>query len=312
VRRNLGYVLVGLAGLLLTVAVLAVVWAPDEVKRTPLDVDSHTVYEGQAAKIDPATNEFVEKPVYAIQDTKADSARSSDDHILFVETSCLVVDTGGDRVCVDGDNPNLVTADVDVFATDRRSGLGVADKNLPAGTVVHEGLNNKWPFDVQKKTYPYWDGLLGRPIDMVYDGEEKIQGLDTYRFKATVQDEPVEVAEGIPGTYSNVITVNVDPGTGAIVKGGQDQQRYLDDGTQVLDVDIVWTAETIQDAVDDAKANNSKLTLVLTVVPIVGFAVGGLFLLAGLFLVMRGNRPATRTAAPAGSGGPTRQPAAAS
>jgi hypothetical protein len=312
VRRNLGYVLVGLSGLLLAVAVLAVAWAPDQVKRTPLDVDTRTLYEGQAAKIDTATNAFDEKPVYAIQQTRADSSRSSDDHVLFVETSCLVVDTGGERVCVSGDDPNLITADIDIFATDRRTGLGVSDPHMPADSVVHEGLNNKWPFDVEKKTYPYWDGLLGRPIDMVYDGDEEILGLDTYRFKATVEDEPVEVAEGVPGTYSNVVTVNIDPGTGAIVKGGQDQQRYLDDGTQVLDVDIVWTAETIQNAVDDAKANNSKLTLLLTVVPIVGFVVGGLFLLAGLFLATRGDRRTSSTTAAAGSGGPKKQPAPAS
>ena len=63
---------------------------------------------------------------------------------------------------------------------------------------------------------------------MVYEATEEIEGLETYRFVATVEDEPVEVAEGVSGTYSNVVTVNVDPKTGAIVRGGQDQQRYLD------------------------------------------------------------------------------------
>jgi hypothetical protein len=297
-RRNMGYVLVGLGALLLAVAVLAVTWAPDHVKKTPLDVDTETIYEGEAAKYNTSTNEFIPHPVYAIQKTKADSENSSADHILFVETSCLVVDTGGDRVCVDDSDPNLVTAAIDIFATDRTTGLGVSDPHLPPDTVVHEGLVNKWPFDVQKKTYPYWDDLVGGPIDMAYDGTEDIDGLETYRFKATVADEPVEVAEGVSGTYSNVVTVNIDPTTGAIVKGGQDQQRYLDDGTQVLDVDITWTAETIQDAVDDAKANGQKLNLLLTVVPIVGFVAGALLLLAGIFFVAR----ASRRPAPAAKG----------
>ena len=144
-----------------------------------------------------------------------------------------MVDTGGDRVCVDGDDPNLITADIDIFATDRVTGLGVEDDNLPPETVLHEGLVNKFPFDVEQKDYPYWDGLIGRPVDMVYEDTETIEGLETYRFVATVEDEPVEVAEGVPGTYSNVVTVNVDPATGSIVKGAQDQQRFLDDGTQV-------------------------------------------------------------------------------
>jgi hypothetical protein len=304
VRRNMGYVLLGLSGLLLAVGVLAVTWAPDMVKKTPLDVESRTVYEGEGGKIDTATGEFDVGPVYAVQETKTDSDSSSDDHVLFVETSCLVKDTGGDRVCVDDSDPDLLTADIDIFATDRRTGLAVDDDNLPADAGPHQGLINKWPFDVEKKTYPYWDGLVGRPLEMVYDGTESIQGLETYRFVATVEDEPVDVAEGVPGTYSNVVTVNVDPTTGAIVRGGQDQQRYLDDGTQVLDVDIDWTAETIDNAIDDAKANDRLLTLLLTVLPIVSLAFGALFLVGGLLMV-RGGRSG-RTAAPATSAAPVK------
>ena len=95
------------------------------------------------------------------------------------------------------------------------------------------------------------------------------------------------MAEGVPGTYSNVVTVNIDPTTGAIVKGGQDQQRYLDDGTQVLDVEITWTAETIQDAVDEAKSNGRLLNLLLMIVPIVGLAGGALFVLIGLLALRK-------------------------
>jgi hypothetical protein len=259
-------------------------------------VSSHTVYEGEGAKINTETNEFDLQPVYAVQETKSDSENSSDEHVLFVETSCLVVDTGGERVCVDGDDPNLLTADIDVFATDRVTALGVEDSNLPEDAVAHVGLVNKFPFDVEQKNYPYWDGTIGRPVEMVYEDTETILGLETYRFVATVEDEPVDVAEGVPGTYSNVVTVNVDPATGSIVKGGQDQQRYLDDGTQVLDVDITWTADTISNAVDEAKSNAQSLNLLLKIVPIVGFVVGGLALLVGLFVLRRSDRSGRRAA----------------
>ena len=94
-RRTMGTVLIGLGGLLLTMAVLALAWAPGVVKKTPLDVDTTTVYAGEAAKIDTATGVSTAKPVYAITRTKADSGESSDDHVLFVETSCAVFDTGG-------------------------------------------------------------------------------------------------------------------------------------------------------------------------------------------------------------------------
>ena len=37
------------------------------VKKTPLDVDMTTVYEGQAAKLDPLTGAFDTKPAYVIR-----------------------------------------------------------------------------------------------------------------------------------------------------------------------------------------------------------------------------------------------------
>ena len=75
-RRTLGYVLLALSGLLLTLAVVAVTWAPGAIKKTPLDVSSRTVYEGEGAKLDTATNAFDLVPVYAVQVTKSDSENS--------------------------------------------------------------------------------------------------------------------------------------------------------------------------------------------------------------------------------------------
>ena len=284
--KILARVLMGLGAFLLIAGILAVAWAPGMVKKTPLDVETTTVYEGQAAKIDPATGAFDKKPVYAIRETKSDSKKSSDDTVLMIETACAVFDTGGAQVCVNGNDPDLITASVDIFATDRVTALSVDDKNLPEGTVVPEGLINKFPFDVEKKSYPFWDGDIGRAVDIEYDGTEELFGLDTYRFSYTVTDEPIEVAEGIPGTYSNTVTVNVDPTTGSIVRSGQDQQRFLDDGTPALDIQVLGTDDTVKDAVDEAKTAGQSLFILLTVVPLVGF-IGGALCLVGGFLLLR-------------------------
>ena len=285
--KILARVLMGLGAFLLIAGILAVAWAPGMVKKTPLDVETTTVYEGQAAKIDPATGAFDKKPVYAIRETKSDSKKSSDDTVLMIETACAVFDTGGAQVCVNGNDPDLITASVDIFATDRVTALSVDDKNLPEGTVVPEGLINKFPFDVEKKSYPFWDGDIGRAVDIEYDGTEELFGLDTYRFSYTVTDEPIEVAEGIPGTYSNTVTVNVDPTTGSIVRSGQDQQRFLDDGTPALDIQVIGTDDTVKDAVDEAKTAGQSLFILLTVVPLVGFIGGALCLVAGFLLLRR-------------------------
>jgi len=288
--RVLARVLLGLGVFLIIAGVLAVAWAPGVVKKTPLDVNTVTNYEGEASKI--GVDDFAKKPVYAITMTKVDSKKSTDDHALFVETSCAVFDTGGAKECVNGNDPDLITASIDIYAEDRVSALSVDDKNLPEGTVVPEGLINKFPFGAEKKSYPFWDGTLGRAVDIEYKGEKTLFGLKTYEYSYTVKDEPIEVAEGTPGTYDNVITVNVDPKTGSIVKSGQDQQRYLEDGTPALDIQVVQTDASVKTAVDEAKTNGKSLTLLLTIVPIVGFVGGALCLLAG-FVLLRRPRPET-------------------
>jgi len=294
--RVLARVLLALGVFLIVAAVLALTWAPGVVKKTPLDVDTITRYEGTAAKLDPLTGAFDTKPAYAIRHTMVDSNKSSDSTVIMVENACAVFDTGGAKVCVNGNDPDLITATTDIFATDRVTALAVQDKNLPADAVPHEGLVNKFPFDVEKKTYPFWDGDVGKAVDIDYVGTKNLFGLDTYEFSYTVKDVPINIADddpatpeddAIPGTYDNVVTVYVDPKTGSIVKSGQDQQQYLEDGTPAADVKLTQTDASVKEFVDDAKAAGKQLTIVLTVLPIVGFVGGILCLLGGLVLLMR-------------------------
>ncbi|WP_028650673.1 DUF3068 domain-containing protein [Nocardioides halotolerans] len=285
--KVLARVLLGLGGFLLIAGILAVSYAPGVVKKTPLDVDTTTIYEGQAAKLDPLTGDFETRPAYAIRHTMADSKKSGDDHVIMVETACAVFDTGGAQECVNGNDPDLITASIDTFAEDRVSAEAVDDKNLPADAVAHKGLINKFPFDVAKKTYCFWDGDVGDCVDIDYQGTETLFGLKTYKFSYTVKDVPIQIGEGITGTYDNVVTVYVDPKTGSIVKSGQDQQQFLDDGTPVADVVLTQTDDSVKDAVDEAKTAGTMLTILLTVLPIVGFAGGILCLLGGIALVMR-------------------------
>jgi hypothetical protein len=238
------------------------------------------------------------KPAYAIKRTLADSEKSDDDTVLMVENTCAVFDTGGAKECVNGNDPDLITASTDIFATDRVTALAVESKNLPPDAVPHEGLINKFPFDVEKKTYPFWDGDVGRAVDIDYKGTETLFGLSTYEFSYTVKDIPIQIGEGIPGTYDNVVTVYVDPKTGSIVKSGQDQQQYLEDGTPAADVVLTQTDASVKEAVDEAKTAGTSLTILLTVLPIVGFGGGILCLLGGLVLLRRRPQHGQRVAEP--------------
>ena len=283
----LGLVLIGLGAFLVVAAVMAQVWAPGVVKRTPIDVNEQTNLAGNAQKFDPTTGKLKSDPIYAVIITKADSNASDDNVVVFAQTTCVVVDDGSSpHVCVDDKDPRLISAEIDVFAADRKTGLAVNDpKYLPADAVPHEGLVNKWPFDAQKKTYPYWDTVLGKSVDAVYDRTAEVRGLKTYVYKVTTKDAPIEIAPGIKGTYDSVKQIYVEPRTGAVINQTEDQQRYLQDGSKVLDLQLEFTdaqqakfAKKVGDQLD-------QLDLLLTTVPIVGYAVGIPLLLIGFALV---------------------------
>lgn len=290
-RKWFGAVLVALGAALVVAAVVAQVWAPDAIKRTLIDVNETTYLEGSADKLNPETGKLESNPIYALSITESDSNASSSDVAVFVQTTCVVIDEGQERVCVDGKDPRLITATIDTFAADRHSAMPVNDySGLPADSVPHEGLVNKWPFDSHKKTYPYWESTLGEQVDAVYDRTADVKGMETYVYKVTVSDAKTDVVEGVPGTYDTVKEIYVDPRTGGIVNQTEDQQRYLKDGQKILDLQLAFTDEEQQAKVDEVNDKYKLIDLALNVVPVVGYAVGIPVFLIGLALLFMSRR----------------------
>jgi hypothetical protein len=293
VRKIVGLILLGLGSFLIVTAVLATVWAPGVVKKTPVDINNKTFLGGEAQRVDADTGKLgTAVPIRIVSITQADSKKSTDKVVVFKAGSCVVENADGNAPdCVDGDDPRLVSADESNFATDRVSALAVKNGSfLPADSVQYEGLVNKWPFDSEKKTYPYWDGTVGKAVDAKFDGTEKLAGVDCYRYKINIDKAPIEIAKGINGTYTNEVVIWVEPKTGAIQNQSQNQQRYLDDGTEVLNLKAEFTPEQIKKSSADTKDSMRLLSLVTTVVPIVGFVGGVLCLLAALALLVLGGR----------------------
>ncbi|GAA2153058.1 hypothetical protein GCM10009844_36940 [Nocardioides koreensis] len=285
-RKWLGSVLVALGAFLVVAAIVAQVWAPDNVKRTPIDVNNTTYLDGQADHLNPETGKLESDPVYALQINQTDSNKSDGEVAVFVQNTCVVIDTGQDRVCVSDKDPNLLTHEVDVFAADRHTALSLNDeKYVPDQTVEHTGLNNKWPFDAQKTTYPYWDGTLGRSVDAVYERTTEVKGLEAYVYRVDIKDEPAEVLDGVQGVYDDVKEISIDPRTGAILNTTENQQRYLEDGQKILDLQLEFTDDTQQAKVDEANTKWDQINLVLNILPVVGYAVGIPVLLVGLALL---------------------------
>lgn len=284
--------LVFLGAFLVTVAILSLVYASGQVKKTPLDTDSVTRLSGEAQVAGPDGLENT--PVKAVSITHADSELSTGEVILFQNSSCLVRDPNGTAPdCVAADDPagTLLSASTSTFATDRRTAVSVPDfESLPADAAPVEGLVNKFPFDTEQKTYPFWDGLVGGTVDAVYQGEEDIDGLATYKFLVTVKDQPIEIADGVPGTYNTEKTMWVEPRTGAIMDQQESQTRLLDDGSTFLDLNFGFTEETVAANIESGKDNAGQLALLTRTVPLVGGILGILALLGGFALSAMGGR----------------------
>ena len=299
-RKWFGSVLVALGAFLVVAAVVAQVWAPDNVKRTPIDVNDTTYLDGQADHLNAETGKLESDPVYALQINQTDSNKSDGEVAVFVQNTCVVIDTGQDRVCVSAKDPNLLTHEVDVFAADRHSAMMLNDeKYVPDETVKHYGLNNKWPFASQKTTYPYWDGTLGKAVDATYERTTDVKGTEAYVYRVDIKDARVEVLDGVQGVYDDVKEIFIDPRTGAILNTTENQQRYLEDGTKILDLRLEFTDGTQQAKVDESNTKWDQIDIVLNVLPIVGYAVGIPVFLIGLALLFMGRRSRGRGETPA-------------
>ncbi|MDO5501549.1 MAG: DUF3068 domain-containing protein [Actinomycetia bacterium] len=276
-RKSVGYVLLGLGAFLLTTALLVAFYVPGQVKKTPLDTNSETRLSGHAAAVPSGES----GPVRALSHTVANGQLSDSDVVVFDTFTCLVLDDGSVEDCTDDGEMGspLITASTDSFATDRVTAEAVQDEKYVSSTSRHEGLVNKFPFDVKQETYPFWDGVLGRTVDAVFQGEEQVEGFDTYRFMTNVQNESAEIASGIQGTYSSEKTMWIDPVTGQIIKQHELQTRQTADGTTVLDLDFGFTDETVAANIESARDNGGQLSLLSTAPWILGLL--GLLALAG-------------------------------
>lgn len=292
-RKTIGAVCAFLGMFLVIVAVLAQTWAAGQLKKTPLDVDSVTRLSGDAVQYTEAgINPF---QVKATSTTKADSEKSDDDVVVFKTSTCLVKDTNDVGDCVSAEDPlnRLLSAGFDDFAVDRHTAEAVNDpKYLPEDAEEHHGLVNKWPFDTEKKDYTYWIGP--ETATAVYDRTEEVQGLETYVFKVTAEPAPIQIAEGLDGTYAENTELWIEPITGQIVDQVSEQIRTAND-QPFLDLNISFTDEQVKENVDDIGGDADLLTLATKTVPIIGYAVGIPLLLIGLALTfLGGGRTASR------------------
>jgi hypothetical protein len=300
-RRVAGYALVGLGVFMLTLAPMLRFYVYPRLAVAALDQFSSTVSAAKAATIfSTARRAEVRTDLVATRRIRGD-----------VNGSSRGVATWDVFQRVDDADGALVSATTDRVAFDRRTSLAVhcCGENVNGVEVEHEGISYKFPFGTEKKTYPYFDLNLRRSMPMVFQETAEVDGLPVYRFRQRI--EPTKIAElEVPGSvigarepsvtigrfYSTTRTVWVEPRTGLIVKGQEEQLSTGRDrtGADVLtltDATLTSTDATVKQQVEVAADGRRRLGLLAIFGPLVLFGLGAV--LTALGMVMTSGPPET-------------------
>lgn len=309
-RRWIGLVLIGLGAAFLVLAPMVKYYAVPKLAVAPLNLDpaDPSLNAGVAEKLlDIATlTERTNVALTSTRYTKADVAASQQagGNVGVYETFSRVNDDQG----------KLVTAGTQRYAFDRTTNVlqTGSGSNLDGDPITEEQIANdatmplKLPFFVDKtKSYNYFDTSLGKGFPVTFTEETAIDGLTVYKYEATIPATQIGEQEGLaalvgsddpsfaaPRFYANQRVLFVEPLTGQVVNGSEDQLQTFrgPDGTDkitIIKAKLGFTEQASADAVAEAKTNSAKLKLVSSTLPIVALIGGIVLLTLGIVLARR-------------------------
>ena len=330
--------LMGLGAALLIAALLLSTYTKGKVAKVPLDLEATLVSDGSGTAFDPASlaaERFVidrDVPLSLQQQVSVEAPSNADVVSLQVGSTLRRTDQQQDN--------GLLLAMVDTVTLDRSTAMAVSSESNPGGAVQkprgidddqpptsialpHEGLTYRFPFDTEKKTYPFFDPIAQQPYDANYDGEEDVNGLTTYKFTQDIGYdaegklvEPVKYSSlyeddadsqvtalarvwGVAGEPDEPITMSrfyaaqramwVDPVSGTIVKTEDHSYHYyareaLEPEVTFVDYRVTSNEETVEAQVASARAERDRVSLWGRILPITFTAVGLLALVGGALL----------------------------
>lgn len=286
--------LVFLGVALLSLALLMVVYAVPRIEKAPVDNNSRTVASASGTYFSFETGEQVTSDdLRALTNTVSDQEASTSSIAVYDQLSVLQDGTSQDA-------PKITVGESRI-AIDRSTALPVDCCGLDP--VDMEGLTVKWPFRVEQRAYPVWDGTLGAAVDAEFVETTELDGVEAYVFalqipKTTVDTTPLTDEDGEPVEGQIVYEASkrywVEPNTGRILDSTQDIYRAVElpDGeVAILAADIVIdvTDATMADNLELARSDVSSLGLARTTLPLGGGILGLVALAAGIIL-LRGER----------------------
>jgi hypothetical protein len=298
-RRFLGPVLLGVGVFLVVLAGLLKFFVADRVIVTPVDQYAQTTSPGPGSYLDPAALQVRSADLVAVRTLKGDVAASNKDTAVWDVSVVLATGDG-----------TFVRATLDRVASDRRTGEAVncCGEAVDSAPIRHTGVSYKFPFDTQKKDYAFWDPNSKQAPAAKFVSEEKIQGLTTYKFLQVIPATQIQTQE-VPGSlvgetapsvqapvfYSTTRTVWVEPKTGVIVKGNEQNKTTLrdtagQDKATVIQYDLTFDDATQKSQAKLAKDNITKINTVTLWLPLLGLVLGIILILAGLVLMRAADR----------------------
>ncbi|MEV4943525.1 DUF3068 domain-containing protein [Streptomyces zaomyceticus] len=302
----LSLILLGTGVFLLTLAPLLVVRVLPEAKRTPLDIDTTTVFTGTGSYFDTTRLKTVhEQKITITRQVRGDVAAgaSSGNAVWDVATS---VDT--DATLPASDPRDSLQWTRERWVTDRRSNAPVhCCKESPA---FDGEAYLKFPFDVEERDYLWWDGTLGGTVLLRYTGAATVQGHEGMRFTGSVPPTRTGVRQ-VPGKLvglpdkpqvfaeewyaNNQVELVVDQRTGRILHAATGPRKTLrapktdQDAVVLMASDrLAFTEQTQRHQVQLAEAAGNQLELLGSTVPLGAGTLGAVLALAGGILVFRG------------------------
>jgi len=330
--------IMGLGAALLTAAVLLTTYTAGKIQKIPLNIDKSLVSSGSGTALDPAslqaTRFVIDKNIPLVSQQAVTVETPANAQVVTFQVGTTVRRT--DKQLDNG----LLLAMVDTVTLNRHTAEAVSDDERPGGSVQkprtmeddkpstnialpHEGLAFRFPFDTEKKSYPFFDPIAQKPFDANYDGEDDVNGLTTYRFTQNVGYdadgklvEPIKYASlydknedgevtaraelwGLPGDPYEPVTMTrfyaaqrtfwVDPVTGTVVKAEEHANHYyardpLRPEMALADYKVTSTEETVELQVASARDERDRLALWSRVLPI-SLAATGLVALIGAALL---------------------------
>ncbi|MEU7578944.1 DUF3068 domain-containing protein [Streptomyces sp. NPDC041068] len=304
----LSLILLGLGAFLLVLAPMLAWYVEPRAKRTPVDIDITTVFKGKGSYFDTEKIKTVrDQNLTVTRQVRGDVADSEDSGRAVWDVSTSI---DPDKSLPAADPHDSLQWTLERWVTDRET-------NAPVHCCGEEPYFEgeaylKFPFDVEKRSYRWWDPTLGATVPLTYRGTKKIQGYEGLRFTGTVKATRTGTRQ-VPGRlvgqprksqvmadeyYANHgVELVADQRTGRIIYAAIGPRKTLrapgsdKDATVLLDSErIAFTPATQKAQVKLAKDDNSRLELVGETLPVGAAALGGVLAVAGIVLVVRGRR----------------------